>query len=178
MDATTGQVQAIEAQLTELKSLLEQRNQQHEQLLIKVKDLQNKLAEQAVTFETEMNTKTRLTALYKSASEDANRRLVDLEESKRALHGQLADLEGQLQLLQNETEGAVKQAYDLVDKKETELESMQSHLNELATPRDTLHISPSASSISRLQKSGKSFSDVYAEYCSNQGRATQVQARE
>ena len=164
LDAVTGQVQAIETQYTEVKSLLDQRNQQHEQLLLKVKDLQNKLAEQEATFETEMNTKTRLADLYKSASEDANRHLIDLEESKRALNDQLADLGGRLQLLQNEKEEAVKQAYDLVDKKETELESMQSQLNELASPRDTLHISPSASSVSRLQKSGKSFSDVYAEY--------------
>ena len=144
--------------------MFEQRNQQYEQSLSKIKDLQSKLAEQEATFETEMNTKTRLADLYKAASEDASRHIVDLEESRHALHDQLADLEGRLQLVQKEKEEAIKQAYDLVDKKETELESMQNQLNELASPRDTTLISPSAASVSRLQRSGKSFSDVYAEH--------------
>lgn len=87
-------------------------------------------------------------------------------DSAKALQEQMGDVEGRIQQIQAAKEEAVKQAYDLVDEKESRLELLRNQLDQLAQPADSaaMLLSPSAASASRAQRSGKSFSDVYAEY--------------
>lgn len=79
----------------------------------------------------------------------------------------MGEVEGRIQQMQASKEEALKQAYDLVDEKESKLESLRNQLDQLAQPAAdsaSMLLSPSAASASQAHRSGKSFSDVYAEY--------------
>ncbi|KAK9764735.1 Protein mlp1 [Basidiobolus ranarum] len=153
-----------------------------EDAFAKIKELQNQLISEEENFKSEMATQIRLATLWEKSSNEAKERMSDLDEV-------ISDLQRSLEEKNEEFEYTVKKYTEENDSLREELNSAESQLEKLQielrraneilgttvdlsdTEQSRIRaglLSPTAAIASRLQKSGKSFTEVYSEYASLQ----------
>ncbi|KAL5482794.1 MLP1_9 [Sanghuangporus weigelae] len=179
--------QSYNQTLTNLRTLQTSHNKQTQQLsqsLQKVQDLQNQLADQEAKYSSEAANLRRLIQMLEERENHAKELVAGIEKDWEGLGQKAAENE---QKLREALEAEQQRTKEL----EEELEELRSVLDRIssgelpvpsgaqASPNvsaDSLfNFSPNISMINRMQKSGKTFTEVYAEYVRMQGELAKKQ---
>ena len=173
--------QSYNQTLTNLRTIQTSHNKQSQQLsqaLQKVNDLQNQLADQEVKYSSEAANLRRLVQMMEERESQAKELVAGIEKDWEGLGEKAAENE---QKLRDTLEAEQKRTREL----EEELDEMKSVLDRVNSGElpiaSATRTSPNASSdslfglssnismINRIQKSSKTFTEVYAEYVRMQG---------
>ncbi|KAL5524681.1 MLP1_8 [Sanghuangporus sanghuang] len=179
--------QSYNQTLTNFRTLQTSHNKQNQQLsqsLQKVQDLQNQLADQEAKYSSEAANLRRLIQMLEERENQTKELVAGIEKDWEGLGQKAAENE---QKLHEALEAEQQRTKEL----EEELEELRSVLNRInsgelpipsaaqASPNvsaDSLfNFSPNISMINRMQKSGKTFTEVYAEYVRMQGELAKKQ---
>ncbi|KAK7028127.1 Protein mlp1 [Paramarasmius palmivorus] len=177
-DALTQTHTSIQATLKALQAAHTKQTHELTQSHAKVEDLRGQLAEQEATYSSEANSLRRLVTMLEEREKQA-RDIVERIEEEWAGLGEKADhREAELRAEVDRERKAREIAEDKIDKLEKVLEKMGRGELPLPgrpeTPSRTasgndengimMGLSPTIAMASRVQKSGKGFTEVYAEY--------------
>ncbi|KAL0058021.1 Protein mlp1 [Marasmius tenuissimus] len=173
LDAATQSNNSTQATLKALQSSHANQTHQLTQALTKVQDLTGQLAEQEATYSSEANALKRLVSMLEEREKQA-REIVESIEQDWSGYG--AKAESREAELQAELEREIK-AREIAEVKVEKLEKVLEKMGrgELPLPgRESMSgtteqgammgLSPTVAMASRVQKTGKGFTEVYAEY--------------
>ena len=156
---------------------LKKRNQeltvQLESYMERLRESSDKIITMQEEFKQEMNTQTKLANLYKASAEENGQRLNVLESAFSELqsvvdakNAELVRLRSHIDSEKASVEAALNAREQELEKLRTELQDandaigLSSGMGRLADPSQSLLLSPTAAAAQRLQKSGKSFTEV------------------
>ncbi|KAJ3275866.1 hypothetical protein HDV01_006732 [Terramyces sp. JEL0728] len=160
------------------QSLLERNNELQEKLetkLNQIRELENNQITIESQFKIEMNSQKKLADLYQSKCQE-------LASQNQELEDVLRKVEEQLNKLNNESESRLMEKNEIIEemqleknklhldieKLESELQTINNELSAKSTAEQVGQFSQTAAVASRMQKTGKSFTQIYAEYTSLQ----------
>ncbi len=180
----TSQLDSLNATFTATQSSLEavqqaysNQSRQLTQSMQKIADVEARLADQTASYRTEIANQTRLIELLESRNEQARARVEEVENEWERMVKTAEEREAKLT-------GEVDKQRTRGDRLELILEELQSERRQTADDsiavleesraldstgaptreRAVFSLSPAAGVAARLQKSGKSFTEVYSEY--------------
>ncbi|KAJ3322833.1 hypothetical protein HDV06_002694 [Boothiomyces sp. JEL0866] len=156
------------------QTLLDRNNELQEKLeakLSQIRELENNQITLESQFKIEMNSQKKLADLYQSKCQELSSQNEELEDILRKV-------EGQLNRLSNETETKLLEKSEIIEemqaeknkllldieKLEAELQTINNELTAKATADQVGQLSQTAAVAGRMQKSGKSFTQIYSEY--------------
>ncbi len=164
---------SVTTQLTSLQSSNSQQAQSYTEALHTVNSLKSSLAEQESKFRSELSTQTRLVALLESRNEDARKRVEEVDDEWEKMVKAADEREAELKFkLEREREkvdaleGRVDDLRAVIDKMGNGELPLAGDGSRAGTPlmNGSMVLSPTANLATRFQKSGRSFTDVYADY--------------
>ncbi|KZS93210.1 hypothetical protein SISNIDRAFT_104297 [Sistotremastrum niveocremeum HHB9708] len=188
LDSLNTAYSGVQATLQSVQETYGRQNQQLTQATQKVSQLEAQLADQAASFRSESANQERLIELLERRNEQARTRVQEVESEWETMvktaeereSSLVADLERQKKR-GDQLEAVVE---ELRAEKERAAEGELALLNEETTPgvnrdRGFFTLSPAAGVAARLQKSGKTFTEVYTDYVRIQGElaGSQSEAR-
>jgi nucleoprotein TPR len=175
LDDVTSREQAAQSALKSLHSAHNNQSREHSQALAKIQDLTGRLAEQETTYLNEAATLKRLVSVLEEREQQAKDIVANIEK-EWATVGEKADrresnLREEIEIERRHREEAEKR----VDQLELVLQKMgKGELPVPGTPGRAVSVdettdgmmglSPTVAIASRSQKSGKTFTEVYADY--------------
>jgi nucleoprotein TPR len=122
-------------------------------------------------FLNEMTSQKKLTDLYKGKSQEFESHNKQLEDLVREMECRLDRLVEEQKLKDNETQEKLQKAQDIREAQDLELEQLRSQLELInsgmlanSTAEQIAYLSETASIASKISNSGKSFTQVYADY--------------
>ncbi|KAJ3313257.1 hypothetical protein HDV04_002241 [Boothiomyces sp. JEL0838] len=156
------------------QNLVERNNELQEKLeskLTRIRELENNQITLESQFKIEMNSQKKLADLYQSKCQELTTQNEELEEVLR-------NVEGQLNRLSNESETRLLEKTEIIEemqaeknkllldieKLESELQTINNELSAKSTSDQVGQLSQTAAVASRLQKTGKSFTQIFSEY--------------
>jgi nucleoprotein TPR len=161
---------SISSRLTLIQSAHRSQESQLVETLAKVQTLQGGLSQQAASFRAESETQKRLAELMDRRNEDSRRRVEEIEREWDTVLSKASATEAQLK---DELTKERQRSDDL----ETRLDQLRvASAAEMSTPgrfgtpgpsipsTSGFLLSPTASLATKLQKSGRSYTEVYADY--------------
>ncbi|KAG8906638.1 hypothetical protein FRB99_006426 [Tulasnella sp. 403] len=184
LESLTQTHDATQVQYEALKQTHAQLNQSHTETLQRLNDTKAAMAEQESKFRVELSTQQRLVDLLESRNEEARHRVEDVDREWEKMVKEADDREAQLrESLENERRkvDALEQRVDdlraVIDKMgsgELPLVSTLERAGSVSVPgtptpaatgaNGSMMLSPTAHLASRFQKSGRTFTEVYADY--------------
>ncbi|KAG6330667.1 hypothetical protein ID866_8422 [Astraeus odoratus] len=180
-DALTQKHTSIESSFKAMQSAHEAQTQQLTQALARVQDLQGQLAEQEAAFSTEVSGLKRLVTIMEEREQQAKEIVEGIEREWSGVGDRAEKREAALRAEADKERRAREEVEKRMEQLETVLERM--NRGELpvagrggAVPPSTpgrsqataadpmLGLSPTVAMASRVQKTGKTFTEVYADY--------------
>ncbi|KAG7088185.1 hypothetical protein E1B28_012203 [Marasmius oreades] len=175
LDAVTQANNSAQATLKALQSSHANQTHQLTQALAKVQDLTGQLAEQEATYSSEANSLRRLVTMLEEREKQAREIVESIEQEWAGLGEKAHSREAALQADLDREQKARESAETKVEKLEKVLEKMGRGELPLPGRAETssgatdetgvmMGLSPTVAMASRVQKSGKGFTEVYADY--------------
>ncbi|KAF9255642.1 hypothetical protein L218DRAFT_1081738 [Marasmius fiardii PR-910] len=175
LDAATQNNNSTQATLKALQSSHANQTHQLTQALAKVQDLTGQLAEQEATYSSEANSLRRLVTMLEEREKQARDIVESIEQEWAGLGEKASSVEAALKEDLERERKARESAESKVDKLEKVLEKMGRGELPLPGRAETssgttsetgamMGLSPTVAMASRVQKSGKGFTEVYADY--------------
>ncbi|KAL0576947.1 Protein mlp1, partial [Marasmius crinis-equi] len=174
LDAVTQSNNSTQATLKALQSSHANQTHQLTQALTKVQDLTGQLAEQEATYSSEANALKRLVAALEEREKQAREIVESIEEDWAGVGARAETREAELKADLEREMKARESAEIKIEKLEKVLEKMGRGELPLPGRPDTplgtteegamMGLSPTVAMASRVQKTGKGFTEVYAEY--------------
>lgn len=182
--AQVGQLQAEVEKLSNDKTTFEQQylsaKRTNTDLLKKCDDLTKKCEETEFesqntlsSFKSEMEAQKRLAELYKSRSEHMESRSNEMESIVSDLESNLAASRSRLNEIEDVVRAKEAEYQTIIDAKDLDLERLSEEMSQLRNmiesgvvqrPDESIaSLSPAAAMASRIQKEGKTFTEIYAE---------------
>jgi nucleoprotein TPR len=160
-EASLAQAQSLGSQVEGLRGELAARTAQLEGSLARVKGLREEQAEARLAFAEEMDATARLAALHREASEEAMRRVGELEGQLAALQEQCGSVDERLAEMAEGRARAEAEYERLLEEKEQALRSMRDAFG--VAEGGLGEVSPSAEAARRLLPGPQSFGQVFAD---------------
>lgn len=181
MDSLTQDNASLESRLGQIQKTFRAQETQLVESLSKVEALQGEISQQAASFRAESETQKRLAELMDRRNEDSRRRVEEIEREWDTVLAKAAENENKLK---DELARERKRGEDL----ETRLEELRAATERFGPANDMLStpgalrfatpgpgtpgvsgspgfiLSPTASLATKLQRSGRSYTEVYADY--------------
>ncbi|KAI9594712.1 hypothetical protein BDF19DRAFT_107293 [Syncephalis fuscata] len=158
-----------------------------EEALERQRDLEQQQAETDAAFKTEMEAQRRVCELWESGQREARERVEQLEGLMLEMRAAVDRAEERCRLAELQEAETQKELGQQLETQTTELDRLKEELhtvNELLGNRESLQapnadasviLSPTAAAVSRMQKSGKTFTQIYSDYIRVQEELTAEQ---
>ncbi|KAF8318500.1 hypothetical protein DL93DRAFT_2054404 [Clavulina sp. PMI_390] len=176
LDSVAQEKTAAESRLEAQRKATQSQGAQLEEALAKISNLQTELAQQAAAFRSESETHQRLNDLMERRNDESRRRLEEIEQEWDGVLTKAAETEAQLK----EDLAKERQRADDLDSRLEELRMVTdvvrgSDMNgggrastpgpgTPGTPGSSFFLSPAANLAIKLQKNGRSYTEIYADY--------------
>jgi nucleoprotein TPR len=154
-----------------LNSRLEELEQKYNAKLEKLHELEDSKIISEQQFKSEMISQKKLADLYQSKSVELQTHLKELENLIKSLEIKIVELDEQKQSEKTTSEKEIEELKTLIQTQSLQIEQLESELS--VVNKDLMHqnisnqignLSETAASASRLQKSGKSVTEIYSDY--------------
>ncbi|RKP05362.1 hypothetical protein THASP1DRAFT_32796 [Thamnocephalis sphaerospora] len=175
LESAQGEAAAAQRKAVALERRLEGCTLKLEEALERQRDLERQQAETDAAFKAEMEAQKRMCELWESGQREAKERVEHLEGLMAEAHVTVEHAEERCRLAEEQEAETRRELGSQREALETEVEKLRTELNaanELLGDRQQWQrdvqanglLSPTAAAVTRMQKSGKSFTEIYADY--------------